>query len=188
MKNLVLIIAAMLAGFTGGILSQKVSHISARTRDVTVQATRFEVVDRTGNVLASWGKDNNDNLFLGFRQLRTPPRPNSDLLLLGVRSDGSPIMQLTGSDGQPRAALSLTIFEKPVLQLGDGKNTRILLGHASTDAPQQTDDDWALSFYRAKSIEASSASIGLLGLPKSGETGYVELNGHPFVTSLSTGR
>jgi hypothetical protein len=56
MKQTVVITAAMLAGFVGGVLGTLTTRAFERTRaEQTVRARSFELLDQTGKAISYWG-------------------------------------------------------------------------------------------------------------------------------------
>ena len=58
MKQAIAIGAALVAGFIGGILGTRLTHMADRpVADSIVRARSFELVDKTGKVISFWGVD-----------------------------------------------------------------------------------------------------------------------------------
>lgn len=67
MRNLALIVGALLAGFAGGALSSNVAHLhKPEITESVIRARRFELVDGTGRVISYWGKDKRNFVVLVF--------------------------------------------------------------------------------------------------------------------------
>src|SRR5579872_3224584 len=148
-----------------------------------VHASRFELTDSTGSVVAFWGIDRGNNTVLAFLpKLNSGASPNGETKLssepaaftqqdtneafaVGLMSTQLPFMNLMGTDGSARALLYLTDQEKPVLHMSDGHSEgRLMLGFISSDAPARGDDEWALLFRRP-----DVAGIGSMRDPHSGK-------------------
>jgi hypothetical protein len=130
----------------------------------TIRASRFELTDSTGKVVAFWGTDRGNNTVLAFLQTPVkesgpeevkPPaeqtrftgqNPN-EAFAVGILSSQVPFMNILGRDGNTRALLYLTQQQKPILNMADERHeSRLELGFISNDAPSPADDDWALRF------------------------------------------
>jgi hypothetical protein len=157
---------------------------SPRTEKATaVQASRFELTDSTGRVVAFWGIDRGNNTVLAFLpktvgdvspnwELKLPTEPTgftrqnpNEAFAVGLMSSQVPFMNLMGKDGNSRALLYLTDQQKPVLHMSDGRSEgRLMLGFVSNDIPSPGDDEWALLF-RSPNV----AGIGSLKDPANGK-------------------
>jgi hypothetical protein len=169
---------------------------SARESGITsIRATRFELIDSKGKVLAFWGSDRGNNTVLAFLQTYsgetatgefnrpieqtrfTGQNPN-EAFAVGMMSTQIPFMNIVGNDGYSRASLYLTQQQKPVLNMADERReSRLELGFISNDAPAPGDDDWALRF-RAPDV----AGMGSIKDPTDRKyRGFlsVERNPHP---------
>ena len=128
-----------------------------------IRSSRFELVDRSGRVVAFWGTDRGNNLVLAFLQKGQQggrpeeylPFSQSDFTMqdrneafaVGMLSTQVPFMNLQAKGGSSRALLYLTEYQKPVLVMSDEKfEGRLMLGFSSNDSPSPADDDWALAF------------------------------------------
>ena len=95
----------------------------------TIRATRFELVDSSGKVLAFWGSNRGNNTVLAFLQTYsegtgpgeyiraaaqtrfTGQNPN-EAFAVGMMSTQLPFMNILGKDGDSRASLYLTQQQK----------------------------------------------------------------------------
>lgn len=138
---------------------------TAQTPEVpTLRASRFELTDSAGSVVAFWGTDRGNNTVLAFlqtpakesgpKELKLPAEqtpftgqnPN-EAFAVGILSTQIPFMNILGRDGNTRALLYLTQQQKPIFNMADEHNeSRLELGFISNDAPSSADDDWALRF------------------------------------------
>lgn len=159
----------------------------------TLQASRFELTDSTGKVLAFWGTDRGNNTVLAFLQpsaeesvpgdLKFPSEqtrftgqnPN-EAFAVGILSTQIPFMNILGKDGNSRASLYLTGQQKPIFNMADERReSRLELGFISHDAPAPEDDDWALRF-RAPDV----AGIGSIRSPTDHRyRGYLSVERNP---------
>jgi hypothetical protein len=161
MKQAFLVMAALLAGFIGGILGERV----ARTRqqphtEQLVRARSFELVDETGKTISYWGIDKGNNAVLAFgSHWPLPPPagvggqypvglddPHNQRAAIGVIDDG-PFLFMRGADGKTRVRMYLSIDGKPILMMEDENSWRVALGIDQSDTPGPQDNDWALQFY-----------------------------------------
>lgn len=152
-----------LLGVLGGYSYSHWHSANERGRP-TVRASRFELVDSTGKVLAFWGTDRGNNTVLAFlqksttedgteevkpstQQTRFTGQNRNEAFAFGMMSTQVPFMNILGKDGNSRASLYLTAQQKPILNMADERNeSRLELGFISNDAPALEDDDWALRF------------------------------------------
>jgi hypothetical protein len=176
----------LLSGVLGAVGAYAYLHLqSAKTEKATiVRASRFELTDGTGRVVAFWGIDRGNNTVLAFLPkggagdvgpnggLKSPAEPAgftrqnpNEAFAVGLMSSQVPFMNLVGKDGNSRALLYLTDQQKPVLHMSDGRTEgRLMLGFVSSDAPSAGDDEWALLF-RGPDV----AGIGSLKDPANGK-------------------
>jgi hypothetical protein len=163
MKQLFLIVAALLAGFVGGILGTRVvlAHRAGRPEQM-IRARSFELVNASGHTISYWGVDKGDNAVLSFAShwpvtsggpndpSGHPPQPldnpHNQRMAIGVIAD-SPFLMLRGPDGKTRVRLYLSMYEKPFLLMEDETGPRLLLGVEQSDTPGPQDNDWSLAFY-----------------------------------------
>ena len=188
MKNVFVVFLAVVAGFIGGTISTHTRNVCAQQAGSgLVRATRFELTNETGQTLAFWGLDDRKNTVLAFgRRDNTmlgraslPGRATDDmrtykdeLAAIGMYYYGTPFIELKGSDGESRAKLYMTEFEKPMLFLRDQNTTRVSLGIDPSDTHEASDDDWSLSFY-----PNNRAAIGMVVDPRQKHlTGHLWLN------------
>jgi len=146
MRQLALTLLALIAGFAGGYASQLLHR---QTPLSTLQATRFELVNRSGQVIGMWGSDPDDRTVLAFAQ--RPAQNNvfdqsQQRAAIGLYADGSPFLKLASKEGQSRIRLDLNEFDKPILMMNDSHGVRVALGVEQSDTPSMNDDDWILSF------------------------------------------
>jgi hypothetical protein len=160
-KHLFSIVAAMLAGFIGGILSNRVNNTREEPRISQVfRARSFELVNEAGQAISYWGVDQGQNAILAFgsrglalggaRPQNIPPglqNPHNQLLTIGLQGNDSPLVQMNGANGKTRARLLLSSYGKPVLLMEDETGPRVLLGIEQSDTPGPEDDDWSLAFF-----------------------------------------
>jgi len=127
-----------IAGFIGGALRNP-PLIQAAASDV-VRATRFEVVDPRGEVLAEIGPGPSDGVRLALRG------GNAEVNL-GVRATGQPVMRFLGRARKPRMVLELDENDRPSLGMGDEQwEGRMRLGYMAPDVPSRAWDKWGLTF------------------------------------------
>jgi hypothetical protein len=175
MKNFLLILGALVAGFAGGILGTGTVHSHRQENpEEVVRARRFELVDRGGRVISYWGFDKNDDVALVFGSNWAAGRPNggprpgglevpdNQRAALGVVADSAYLI-FRGADGKQRVDLALNAFEKPTLVMGDETGGRVLLGVRQSDTPGPQDDEWFLQFLPER------AGIGTYSRPEAGQ-------------------
>jgi hypothetical protein len=180
MKNIVIVAAAMLAGFLGGILGTQLTGASRQGHpDQVIRARSFELVDEAGRAISFWGVDNENNAVLAFGshrpRLAPAGRGGPRLGLSELRNqrasigviDDSPFLMLRGADGRTRVRMYLSDFGKPFLLMEDETGPRISLGTEQSDTPGPQDNDWSLAFY------PEVARIGLHAEKARGQT-YVQ--------------
>jgi hypothetical protein len=174
MKQTILIVAALLAGFVGGVLGTRVEHTREQARpEQVVRARSFEMVDGAGRVISYWGIDKRDHAVLAFGSYWPPDKtgrgdgpptlppddPDNQRVVVGVLAD-SPYVDLRGVDGKTRMRLNLSIYQKPILWMGDETWPRLWLGIQHSDTPGPEDNDWALSFGDSVSIGRLTEEVG----------------------------
>jgi hypothetical protein len=196
MKSVSIVVMALVAGVTGGIIGSRVRGLPAQSPPTRViQASRFDLVDNAGNTISSWGTDQSNDVLLTFRYPKGDAVPKGGhtlsgnprgIMSLGVLANGLPWLGLMGPDGEARVRLYVGRYEKPILLMEDGQATRVSLGFEAPDTDDPQADDWSLTFFSRNGVD-DMASIGTLVKQKHIK-GYVELNGEPFVTSLFSGR
>ena len=167
---------------------------AAETEKVPLlRASRFELTDSTGRVVAFWGTDRGKNTVLAFLQESTqdagpevykgPPfqtaftsqSPN-EAIAFGMMSTQEPFVNVLGRNGSSRAMLYLGDYQKPVFMMSDESyEGRLVLGFIGNDAPSPKDDDWGLLF-RGPSV----AGIGSTKDPVHGKyRGYLSADRTP---------
>lgn len=169
MKQTAFIVAALLAGFVGGILGTLATRSSEQAHPAQlVRARSFELVDEAGQAISYWGIDKEDNAVLAFGSHWPPDKtgrsgkhpivplddPQNQRAVIGVLAD-SPFVDLRGADGGTRMRLNISIYQKPILWMADAEHPRLWLGIQQSDTGGPDDNNWALSF-------ADSALIGML--------------------------
>ncbi|MGB7761289.1 MAG: hypothetical protein WBL61_15775 [Bryobacteraceae bacterium] len=137
LTNLLVIVAACVAGFLGGMLALQV-RVKALPPAV-LRASRFELVDTAGKPVARWEVDSEKHqVHLCFLSKGGPIG-----LDIGVSTEGQPFLAMNGRDGKPRIDMGLGWMDKPALGMGDERwQGRIVLGHAGSDTPDILDDPW----------------------------------------------
>jgi hypothetical protein len=169
-KNLLLITGvALLAGFLGGAISSW--RVEAASSQV-VRASRFELVNTVGAVVATWSVESENEVH--FRFMRGPRNSAIDI---SVRADGSPIIQAFGKDGKERISLGLGSSDKPVFVMSDSRWTgRVQLGFLEPDTINPASDTWGLLFHAIGS-ERTVAGIGMSNGVDGQAVGDVMLDG-----------
>jgi hypothetical protein len=175
MKNFLLILGALVAGFVGGILGTGTVHSHRQENpEEVVRARRFELMDRGGRAISYWGFDKNDDVALVFGSNWAAGRPNggprpggldipdNQRAALGVVDDSAYLI-FRGADGKQRVYLALNFFEKPALVMGDETGGRLSLGVQQSDTPGPRDDAWFLEFLPNRAV------MGTYSLPKAGK-------------------
>lgn len=172
MKQIVLIGAALFAGFIGGVLGNRTSYFNRQSRPADlVRAHRFELLNEDGQPISYWGVDKGNNVVLAFARnaganqapigavaaqpLGPLDDPDSQRFAIGLLGDDSPFLKLRGPDGKLRAELLLNLFSKPIFLMEDETGPRVSLGIAGTDTPGVDVNDWDLDFHPER------ASIGM---------------------------
>lgn len=162
MKQTLLIAAALLAGFIGGVLGTHVALTREQSRPgQAVRARSFELVDEAGQTISFWGIDKSQNAVLAFgshwpKSLAGPggghlplplDNPHNQRATIGVTGD-SAFVDLRAADGEPRMRLGLNGDDKPILWMADEHHQpRMWLGIEQSDTPGPQDVDWGLMFY-----------------------------------------
>ena len=156
MRQNLFIVAALLAGFVGGILGARIERARERSHpDRVIRARSFELVDEAGRPLSYWGIDRRRYVVLAFGGRESTDQPiarAADLTdprnqrgAFGVAGD-SPVLDFKGTDGTTRIRMNLSAFEKPLLWMGDETGKRLALGVEHTDTPSADDNNWYLRF------------------------------------------
>lgn len=134
------IMIAGLAGYFGGFLGSR-CHVEAAQLEV-IKASKFELVNGLGVTVGTWEVDSKNAAHLRF--LGSRDRASIEV---GVRSDGTPVIEMSGRDGKRRITLSLSQFDKPMLLMGDERwEGRIHLGFVEPDTFTPEWDNWGLLF------------------------------------------
>lgn len=173
MRQALFVVAALLAGFVGGILGTRVTRARERQRpEEVVRARGFELVNEAGQAISYWGIDKGENAVLAFGNGRALPGhplgledPHNQLGAIGlVGGGGGAFLKLRATDGEARVRLCLNDFGKPFLLMDDETGPRVLLGVEQSDTPGPGDNDWILSFYPER------AAIGMYTEKEGGQT------------------
>lgn len=157
MKQTSLVVAALLAGFLGGVFGAVVIRTRQESQpQELVRARTFELIDEAGLTVSYWGIDKQQNAVLAFGS-HWPKRageshpvlrlddPDSQRVAIGVIDD-LPFLHLKGADGKTRVRLYLSGYGKPFLLMEDETGPRVLLGVQQSDTPGPKDNDWVLDF------------------------------------------
>ena len=174
MKALYICVAALVAGFLGGILGARVVlSREAQAPARLLRARGFELVDESGQVISYWGIDKANYAVLAFGNHWPPelakgqPHPTvqqseNQMLSLGVHGDG-PFFAMRAPDGKPRVRLYTDFSsKKPLLMMDDESGPRISLGTVLSDTAGGPENDWALQF------DPDRASIGMYRITEGG--------------------
>ena len=169
MRQALLVVSALVAGFVGGLLGGRLTRPRDQSaREPVIRARRFELLDETGKIVSYWGIDKDNGAMLAFgsywtsdnagrsggRRNLSPDDPRNQRAVLGVLAD-SPFLDLRDASGRTRMRLGLSIYEKPILWMADETaRSKLWLGIRQSDTGGLGDNDWALSF-------GDSASIGM---------------------------
>ena len=89
--------------------------------------------------------------------------PRGQRVAIGVLAD-SPFLFFRAPDGEKRMSMDLSIFEKPMLWMGDETGPRMSLGVEQSDTPGPLDRNWALDF------GPNTARIGMFAERVEGKT------------------
>ena len=182
MKQVVFIVAALLAGFVGGVVGASVMRIQEQSRpERLLRAHGFQLVDEAGRAVSYWGldKDHNPALAFGVHWPRGPAPggapsqaplalddPDNQLAAIGVVGD-DPFLCFRAPDGKTRVRLYLGMFKKPVLLMEDETGPRMSLGVQGSDTPGPQDNNWGLEFIPDR------AGLGMFASKLEGQT-YVQ--------------
>lgn len=184
MKHTFLVVAALAAGFVGGIASTFALRGYTQPRpEQVLRARSFELVDDAGRAISYWGIDDGHNVVLAFgsrpgtqlaegapRPVHAPHglyNPENQLAAIGLLADDSPFLKQRGPDGKTRVRLYLSDYAKPFLLMEDETGPRVSLGIDQSDTPGPGDNNWALVFGPEE-----RARIGM-GTEKVGGTTYI---------------
>lgn len=145
------VLLALGAGYIGSAVQMRWCH---RIQSGEVRATRFELMDNAGRVVALWATAQGSGAVLAFADVK-----GMRLCELGIGGrNGPPFLRLYGKDGKERVTAVLGYDDDPVLLLSDAHRARAVLGASHSDAPGPSDDQWGL-YLRGREADAS-ASIG----------------------------
>jgi hypothetical protein len=165
-----MIVVAGLVGYFAGRQGANI-HVQAASVE-TVRASRFELVNGSGTVVATWEAGQGNEAHLRFL-----PSAGNARIEIGVLSDGHPLVQMAGRDGKRRIVMELDQYDKPMLGMGDERwEGRVLLGFVEPDTYAPEWDNWGLMF-RPFGSEKPSASIGVLKMGRSTPEGVLTLSG-----------
>jgi hypothetical protein len=162
-KRIFPVLAALTAGFVGGVLGTLLVRTREEPRaERVVRARSFELVDDAGRTISFWGIDKGNNVVLAFgsrpgtllaegaaRPIHAPRglyNPDNQLAAIGLLANDSPALKLRGADGKTRVRLYLDDWAKPALLMEDETGPMVLLGVEQSDTPGPGDNDWALDF------------------------------------------
>ena len=174
MKHSALVVAALVAGFAGGLLGSLVIQRREAGPVGIIRARRFELVSQEGKVISFWGIDKGQNAVLAFGSYwpgppppgrprwLNPDNPEEQRLAIGVVDD-LPFMHQSGADGKTRVRLYLSLDGKPMLLMEDETGPRLSLGIVQSDAPSPEDNDWALIFNPERAV------IGMITRKENGQ-------------------
>jgi hypothetical protein len=173
MKQVYVVVAALVAGLIGGIVGARLMRPREQAAPPQViRARAFELVDEGGRVISYWGIDKNDYAVLAFGShwpadlAKGHPHPplqdlEHQMVALGVAGDG-PFLHMRAPDGTTRVWLDIDMWGKPSLLMGDETGTRMSLGILRSDTPGPQDNNWALDF------SPDRASIGMYTVKEHG--------------------
>jgi hypothetical protein len=164
MKNTLLILAAVVAGFIGGFVGAITARLPGPLQvPEVVRAHSFEVINATGEVSSYWGIDADRELVLAFgrtnsaetdkqttasaKSISGPKNPDLQRAAIGLLANSAPFLKFGGNDSKPRMRLYLSEYDKPFFLLEDMTGPRIALGLEQSDTPSVEDDNWTLNFY-----------------------------------------
>jgi hypothetical protein len=168
-KTVLGILVACVSGFLGGALASQGGK-AAPPPDV-VRASRFELVNRAGRMVASWEVTPANQVRLQFGSGR------AGALEIGSLEDGRPFLRMRGRDGKNRLVMELDTLDKPMIGMGDEKwEGRVHLGFVEPDVLDPASDDWRLSF----SPFGTTRPIASMGMFKAGagqEEGRLTISG-----------
>lgn len=154
LKDIWALSLAAACGFLGGTAANPSKQAKAAAPD-TVRAARFELVDQSGHPISVWERDHQGRAVLAFEG-----KHGNQTIVLGLRPDASPFLDMEGPDGRPHMTLRLDARGRPLLGMGDESwEGRVLLGFVAPDTPSKS-DDWGLLFRAPGS--GTLASIGVV--------------------------
>jgi len=176
-RQSLLIAAALLAGFLGGMLGTRVERAREQVHpDHVIRARSFELVDAEGRPVSYWGIDKRHNAVLAFGGQWDPEHyverigdltdPHNQGAVFGMVG-GNSTLEFNGADGKTRLHMGFNPFEKPLLWMGDETGKRLALGVEQSDTPSADDNDWHLVF------EPDRAWIGMY-VARDGTRKYVK--------------
>jgi hypothetical protein len=161
MKQSLIIVAALAAGFVGGILGTLVTRTSEQSStQQLVRARSFELVNGAGEAISYWGVDKSQNAVIAFGNRGLPggvvlpgrppldlKDPDNQLASIGLQGNDMPVLKMRGADMKTRVRLLLSMYGKPFLLMEDESGPRVSLGIEQSDTPGPEDNDWSLAFY-----------------------------------------
>jgi hypothetical protein len=170
MKHLFLILAALVSGAVGGSIGTYavLVHETGQAQRV-VRAHRFELINDGGQTISFWGADPGGYVELAFGEPQEAPASRNrsvndavegtsakdrqgrttQSIAIGLEGETKrPFLSYHGTDDQLRVLLDLDDFERPSLQMSDGKVLGLTLGSERSDTPGYRDktERWALNF------------------------------------------
>jgi hypothetical protein len=159
MKPFVTLVAALIAGFVGGIFGSRVPHREDQEPRQVIRARSFELVDEAGRAISYWGIDKGGDLVLAFgsrgafegsalhgRAVLDLKDMDNQMTAVGLQGNDMPLLKMHGADRKTRVRLYLSQDSKPFLLMEDETGPRISLGVEQSDTPGPDDNDWSLSF------------------------------------------
>ncbi len=156
-------IHCLLSAFLGVVVGAIIARggPSSSAAPAVVRASRFELVDDSGNTAGIWGKDSQGQIVLSFQG-----KSGAKLATFGFSSGEFPFLKLQGRDGKTRAVFCLYDDDKPLLGMSDGNfEGRVLLGFIQSDVSPSKEDNWGLLF-RNRAAGNPWASIGYVAGPE----------------------
>ncbi len=186
MKQIVPVVAALLAGFVGGFFGTLVIRTRDQSRpEQAVRARSFELVNEAGQAISYWGVDKGQNAVLTFGSRGLPigsalpgrppgdlENPDSQVASIGLQGNDMPFLKMRGADKKTRVRLYLSQDGKPFLLMEDETGPRVSLGIEQSDTPGPQDNDWSLAFY---------PEVARIGLHTEKDAGQTYVRGGLFV-------
>jgi hypothetical protein len=153
-KHAATIIIAACAGFLGSV-----AHDWIEAAQGTIRARRFEITDAGGRTMSYWGPEHSS---IGSRGVHLVFMENG-VQRCRIGTGYGPGLEFYGKEGpsegkRPRFAVRLHYGDDAALTMADASGQRVFLGATHGDAPDQSEDQWAL-WLRARE-ERAGANIG----------------------------
>jgi hypothetical protein len=179
MKQILVIVCALVAGFLGGLWG---GHFAPGIRgsESVIRARKFELVDSSGKAISIWGVNRQGHTLLAFLGELDPSIPAEDVppgagldngmmqrLAIGVEGD-RPLLDFGGADGKSRLELGLNSWYQPFMVMNDETSLRVHLGPSGVDAPMVRGENWALSF-NTNTLDPTRVWIGAISRKKGSE-------------------